>query len=132
MLEKLTTSNKVVIAGFFKDESSDHAKLFESIGTDDYKHTYAYVTDLTLWKKYNVKDSSILLLKSFEEKELKFTDDFESDKIKKFIIENSRPYIFELNDVNNADIFDTEIKQFVMMILDSEKNAELLEMVSYE
>ena len=132
MLEKLTTSNKVVIAGFFKDESSDNAKLFESIGIDDYKHTYAYVTDLTLWKKYNVKDSTILLLKSFEEKELKFTDDFESDKIKKFIKENSRPYIFELNDVNNADIFDTEIKQFVMMILDSEKNAELLEMVSYE
>lgn len=132
MLEDLTSSNKVVIAGFFKDLSSDNAKLFESLATDDDKHTYAYVNDLTLWEKYDVKDSSILLLKSFEEKEMKFTGDFESDKIKEFIKENSRPYIFELNEENNNDIFDTGIKQFVMMILDSEKNAELLEMVSYE
>ena len=122
-------SEKVVVVGFFKNLKSANAIIFETRAKADTKTTYAFVSKESIRSKYDAKGDSIILFKTFDEKQNKFEDVITDDTLEKFVEYNKRPNIYELNEANNDAIFDGYIKRYLVLFLQKEKHSHLLEMV---
>ncbi len=51
-----------------------------------YRRSYVYV-DKSVWKNYKAKDSNIILLRSFEEKEIRYEGEIKKEDILAFVKE---------------------------------------------
>ena len=86
-------SEKVVVVGFFKNLKSANAIIFETRAKADTKTTYAFVSKESIRSKYDAKGDSIILFKTFDEKQNKFEDVITDDSLEKFVEYNKMPNI---------------------------------------
>ena len=74
------------------------------------------VSNPTVMKEYHQKDGSILVLKTFDEKEANFADSLTKENLKKFVQRSTTPLVTEFNQENAAKIFSSDIvKHFLML-----------------
>ncbi|KAL1517563.1 hypothetical protein ABEB36_001311 [Hypothenemus hampei] len=118
----------VVVVGFFKDQSSDLAKIFLDIasGIDDIPFGISDNDDVI--SNYETKDGSIVLFKKFDEGQVTYEGDNSESNVKKFIQTNSLPLLVEFNHETAQKIFGGEIKSHLLLLLN--KNDESYEKVT--
>merc|ERR1711892_932967 len=122
-LNTILEQEQALAVGFFNDLEGEKAKIFKDVasGYDDVK--FYLVFNPTVMKEYHQKDGSILVLKTFDEKEANFADSLTKENLKKFVQENA------------AKIFSSDIvKHFLMLSSKEDKEhdsrIEDLEVVS--
>lgn len=121
VLDALVKDN-VVVVGFFDDVTSDKAKIFEKVADGDDSNKYVFGKGDELKAAYSAKDSTILLLKSFDEGKVEFTGEVEAEELKKFVSASSRPNMFEFSDETANQIFSAGInKHFLLLSKKSDK-----------
>eukprot|EP00088_Acartia_fossae_P054932 TRINITY_DN6354_c1_g1_i1.p1 TRINITY_DN6354_c1_g1~~TRINITY_DN6354_c1_g1_i1.p1 ORF type:complete len:521 (-),score=143.54 TRINITY_DN6354_c1_g1_i1:96-1658(-) len=129
--DDLISSKKVAVAGFFKDLTSEKAKIFEVHALANDKMTFAYVVNKALWKEYNANESSVILFKPFDEKMNVMPEgDLTTETLKDFINENSRPNIHDFSDDSSDDVFEGEIQQYIVLFVDKERDKDVITIAS--
>ncbi|KAF7992407.1 hypothetical protein HCN44_001732 [Aphidius gifuensis] len=115
--KSLIDAHNVVIVGFFKDASSDAAKVFIDVagGIDD--HVFAITSDDKIFEEYKAEDGKIILFKKFDEGKTVFDGEFVADKVKEFITVESLPLIVDFNQDTAQKIFGGEIKSHLLLFL---------------
>jgi len=115
-LKTILEQEQALAVGFFNDLEGEKAKIFKDVasGYDDVK--FYLVSNPTVMKEYHQKDGSILVLKTFDEKEANFADSLTKENLKKFVQRSTTPLVTEFNQENAAKIFSSDIvKHFLML-----------------
>ncbi|KAK5642342.1 hypothetical protein RI129_008509 [Pyrocoelia pectoralis] len=119
----LIDENNVVVVGFFKDQSSDEAKVFlEAASTfDDFP--FGITSDENIFQEYSAKCGDIVLFKKFDEGKTQFEGELTVKNLKKFLSTESLPLLVEFNHETAQKIFGGEIKSHLLLFL-SKSNDE--------
>lgn len=124
-LKKLVEDSNVVIAAYFDDQKSANAKLFESLAVKDDRNKYVFIKGKEIKTEFNAKDSTVLLLKNFDETLNTFGGEFDKPSLELFVSKNSRPNMFEFNQQTSDQIFGAGInKHFILLSSGEDKNHE--------
>jgi len=99
-LKRLIEKERSVLVGFFKTPDSPQAKAFDdfAVNTEDI-HCYA-VNNLELIKEYRQVDGTVLLMKSFDEKEMVFMDEINQENLSAFIQKENVPLVVDFSQQN--------------------------------
>jgi len=120
-LETLTNEENVLIGGFFDDVTSKNAKLFEDLAKKDERHKYVFITGKEITAKHEARDSTIIVFRNFDEGNVVYRGKYVASDIDAFILQASRPDIFEFSQENSEKIFGSGVHNFVL-ILSSRKD----------
>lgn len=110
----------VAVIGFFKDQTSDAAKVFLNVAAmvDDYP--FAITSADEVFAEYKVEDGKVVLFKKFDEGRADFEGELKEDILKKFVSSNALPLVVEFNHETAQKIFGGEIKSHLLMFLSKE------------
>lgn len=118
--ESLIADNKVIVFGFFKDRESALAKTFLLVASGVDEFPFAITSDESVFTKYDVKDGSIVLFKSFDEGKAVYDGENNEADIKRFLQTQSMPIIVEFNHESAQKIFGGDIKSHLLLFLSKE------------
>lgn len=103
-INALTNSSQVSIV-FFGANGSALFNIFEKVAKTDDQNLFYQVTDKTLFSKFGVEASNVILFKNFEEGRNNLTEAFTEESLKEFISEYSIPLVTHFNAVSAEAIF---------------------------
>lgn len=108
---------EVAVLGFFKDQTSDDAKVFLEVAgaMDDVQ--FGITSDEKVFKEYKVKADGVVLVKKFDELRNDFTGKFVAEELTKFIQANSLPLVSEFSQEVAGKIFGGEIKSHNLLFI---------------
>eukprot|EP00092_Neocalanus_flemingeri_P004114 GFUD01004426.1.p1 GENE.GFUD01004426.1~~GFUD01004426.1.p1 ORF type:complete len:519 (+),score=155.88 GFUD01004426.1:230-1786(+) len=115
-IKEILEKEQAMAVGFFKDLEGEKAKVFKDVasGYDDVK--FFLVSKPELMKEYHQKDGSILVMKTFDEKEAHFADTLSKENLEKFIRRSTTPLVTEFSQENAGKIFSSDIvKHFLLL-----------------
>jgi len=115
-LKELLFKDQALAVGFFKDLAGENAKIFKEVaaGYDDVN--FYLVSKPEIMKENHQKDGSILVMKTFDEKEAHFADKLTKENLEKFVRRSSTPLVTEFSQENAAKIFSSDIvKHFLLL-----------------
>ncbi|XP_020295939.1 protein disulfide-isomerase [Pseudomyrmex gracilis] len=110
-------AHDVVIVGFFKDVSSDAAKVFLEVGNRIDDHVFGITSADEVFSKYEVEDGKIVLFKKFDEGKAVFDEEVTAKNVENFIFVNSLPLVVEFNQDTAQKIFSGDIKSHLLVFL---------------
>jgi len=120
--ETLFKENAIAV-GFFKDLDGDKAKVFKEVASGYDDVNFFLVSKPEIMKEHHQKDGSILVMKTFDEKEAHFADTLTKENLQKFVRRSTTPLVTEFSQENAAKIFSSDIvKHFIL--LSSKEDAE--------
>lgn len=110
----------VAVIGFFKDQTSDAAKVFLSVASmvDDYP--FGITSSDDVFAEYKVEDGKVVLFKQFDEGRADFEGELKEEVLKKFVSSNALPLVVEFNHETAQKIFGGEIKSHLLLFLSKE------------
>ncbi|XP_002731648.1 protein disulfide-isomerase-like [Saccoglossus kowalevskii] len=117
--EKLA-EKEVCVIGFFKSADSDNAKIFLEVASANDDISFGITSSDDVFKKYEVKDGAIVLLKKFDEGRNDYDGDLTADALATFVAANSLPLVIEFSEQTAQKIFGGDIKKHNLMFLDKE------------
>ncbi|XP_046659697.1 protein disulfide-isomerase [Homalodisca vitripennis] len=114
-------ANDVALVGFFKDQTSDFAKLYKDVAAalDDYP--FAITGDSAVEAEYKVEGDKIILFKKFDDGQAVFDGEQTMDALKKFVQTESLPLVVEFNQDTAQKIFGGDIKSHLLLFLSQAK-----------
>ncbi|KAG5322628.1 PDI isomerase, partial [Pseudoatta argentina] len=113
-------AHKVAIVGFFKDVTSDAAKVFLEVGSVVDDHVFAITSADEVFSEYGIKDGKIVLFKKFDEGKAVFDGEYTTTAVQNFISVFSLPLIVEFNQDTAQKIFSGDIKSHLLLFLSKE------------
>ncbi|KAI8587579.1 protein disulfide isomerase [Geranomyces variabilis] len=98
-----STSDKVVLVGFFKDTTSKEFKEFEKVANAERDNfLFGATVDETAAAKYDVKAPAVVLFKTFDEGKSVFDGSLNKAELTTFIKTNSVPLMDDIGPENYA------------------------------
>jgi len=126
-LKTLLEKEQTLAVGFFSDLNGEKAKLFKDVAAEDDDVKFYLVSEPAVMKEYKQKDGSIMVLKTFDEKEAHFSDALTKENLVKFVKRSTTPLVNEFNQENAGKIFSSDIvKHFILMSSKKDKQHEAL------
>jgi protein disulfide-isomerase A1 len=110
-------AHEVGIVGFFKDPTSEKAKIFFEAGNAIDDQVFGIVSDEKIFEEYKAEDEQVILFKKFDEGQAVFDQEFNLEELKKFIAVFSLPLIVDFNQDTAQKIFGGEIKSHLLVFL---------------
>jgi len=124
-LKDILEKEQALAAGFFNDLEGEKAKIFKELASDYDDVKFYLVSNPTVMKEYHQKDGSILVLKTFDEKEAHFADTLTKENLEKFVRRSTTPLVTDFNQENAAKIFSSDIvKHFILLSSKADKEHE--------
>lgn len=114
--------DKVVIIGFFKDQTSDNAKVFLDAAASIDDQPFAITSDEAVFAEYGAECGNIMLFKQFDEGKVLFEGKYKVQEIKKFAATNSLPLVVDFNHETAQKIFGGEIKSHLLLFLNKDED----------
>merc|ERR1712106_1075355 len=138
-LKTILEKDKALAVGFFNDLEGEKAKIFKDVASvyDDVK--FYLVSNPTVMKEYHQKDGSILVLKTFDEKEATFADSltqenpakiFSSDIVKHFLMLSSKEDKEHNSRIEDLEVVSKQNRErmiFVHLDVSDEEHANVLD-----
>ena len=127
-LEDRLQENKAIAVGFFSDTEGEEAAVFKDVAAEVDGVNFYIVSDPKVMAEYSQSDESILVLKTFDDTKLHFTDILTKEGLKKFVEKSSRPLVTEFSQENASQIFDSGIEKHFLLLsgkADQEYSARL-------
>jgi len=124
-LKKKLEKEGALAVGFFSDLKGEKAKVFQETASayDDIK--FYLVSDPAIMKEYHQRDGSILVLKTFDEKEAHFSDKLTKENLEHFVRRSTTPLVAEFSQENAPKIFSSDIvKHFILISSKADKEHE--------
>lgn len=118
--KEFVEANNVAVIGFFKDQTSDEAKLFLDVASAIDDIPFGITSEEAVYTEYDAKCGAIILLKKFDEGKVVFEGEASVENIKKFVTSQSLPLIVEFNHETAQKIFGGEIKSHLLIFLSKE------------
>lgn len=118
-------AQEVAVIGFFKDQTSDLAKVFlDAAGTnDDVK--FGITSDDKVFKEHDVSgEDKIVLFKKFDEGRVDYDGKADAEDIGKFVGKNSLPLVIEFTQETAQKIFSGEVKNHLLIFVEKTKEEE--------
>ncbi|XP_068607238.1 protein disulfide-isomerase A2 [Brachionichthys hirsutus] len=116
-------SHNVAVIGFFDDLESEAAAAFRQMALDQSGSEFALSASPEVFQKYEVKSSSVVLFKKFDDGRADFglPDDGKLDKGKviDFIAVNSLELIIPFNQKTSQKIFTSSVRLHVLLFINS-------------
>lgn len=107
----------VAVIGFFKDQGTDLAKAFLAVASAIDDIPFGISENDEVSGNYEAQDGSIVLLKKFDEGQVKYEGEAAESNLKKFVQSNSLPLLVEFNHETAQKIFGGEIKSHLLLFL---------------
>jgi len=124
-LKELLEKEQALVVGFFNDLKGEKAKIVEGVASGYDDVNFYLTSNPDVMKEYKQKDGSLLVLKTFDEKEAHFTDSFTKENLLTFARRGTTPLVSEFNQENAAKIFSSDIvKHFLMLSNKEDKEHE--------
>uniref|UniRef100_A0A1W7R9Z7 Protein disulfide-isomerase n=1 Tax=Hadrurus spadix TaxID=141984 RepID=A0A1W7R9Z7_9SCOR len=122
-------SAEVVLVGFFKDQTSDTAKVFLEVALESDDYAFGITSQDEVFQAYNMEKDGIVLFKQFDEGRNDFEGEITADALKEFINANSLPLVVEFNQDTAQKVFGGEIKAHNLLFISkqSDEYEKLLE-----
>jgi hypothetical protein len=124
-LEGLVASADVVVVGFFDDASSEGGRMFEAAAIEDETNRYVFAQGDELRTAYGVvgDENSVILLKTFDEGEVRLTKELTKENLEHFVWLEGRPVAFEFSPRTAEAIFGSGIHRHLLFLArKSDKN----------
>jgi protein disulfide-isomerase A1 len=112
--------DKVVVIGFFKDQTSEHAKIFLEAAASIDDQPFAITSDDTVFAEHGAECGNIILFKKFDEGKVVFDGAWELPAIKSFVSTNALPLVVEFNHETAQKIFGGDIKSHLLLFLNKD------------
>jgi len=106
-VDAFSTSDKVVVIGFFKNQKSDAYKAFAAVADklrDEF--VFGYPSDKDAAKKYGATQPDVVLFKSFDEGKADFDGEVTEEALTNFVKVNSVPLMDEIGPENYSAYVD--------------------------
>ena len=124
-LDKALEENQAIAVGFFKDLDSKASKIFQEVAGALDDINFYIVSEPSVMAEFSQNDGAILLLKTFDDKEVHFKGTVTKDGLQTFIEKSARPLVSEFTQENAAKIFSSEIqKHFLLLSAKADKEFE--------
>jgi len=124
-LKEILEKDQALAVGFFNDLEGEKSKIFKNVASDYDDVSFYLVSNPAVMKEYHQKDGSILVLKTFDEKEAHFADTLTKENLEKFVRRSTTPLVTEFNQENAAKIFSSDIvKHFLLLSSKGDKEHE--------
>ena len=114
---KFKEDNKVAIVGFFKDQTTDAAKAYLEVASNNDELKFAITSDDALFTEFEVTGEAVVLFKAFDEGRNDQTENLDVETISNFIAANSLPLVVEFNHDTAQKIFSGDIKTHLLMFV---------------
>ncbi len=121
--DALEEANEVAVVGFFKSLESDKAKAFLAVASEMDDIAFGITSDDKVFKKYEVSDDSVILLKKFDNLRDNFEGELTEDAINSFVVSNRLPLVIEFTDESAPKIFGGPVKVHNLLFI-SKDDAE--------
>ncbi|XP_042341616.1 LOW QUALITY PROTEIN: protein disulfide-isomerase-like [Plectropomus leopardus] len=116
-------SHNITVVGFFDDLESEAAKVFKELALDITDTEFAVSASPEVFQKYEVKTSSVVLFKKFDDGRADFSlsEDGKLDKtsLTTFIKENSLELIIPFSQESAEKIFTSSIHMHSLLFINS-------------
>jgi len=127
-------ANPVVIVGAFKDQESAGAKEFiKAAGTIE-DHKVVITSSDDVMKGIEATDGAIVMIKNFDDPQVKYDGEAKADAIEAWINEKSIPLVWEFTSTNAQKIFAQKAKVHFLYFIkggeDIQKDIEPLKKVA--
>jgi len=124
-LKELLEKEQALAVAFFNDLKGEKAKIVEGVASGYDDVNFYLVSNQDVMKEYKQKDGSVLVLKTFDEKEATFSDSFTKENLLTFVRRATTPLVTEFNQENAAKIFSSDIvKHFLLLSSKGDKEHE--------
>jgi len=117
-LKDLLEQDEALLVAFLNDLEGEKAAVIKETANSFDELNFYFISDPEIMKKYYQKDGSILLMKTFDEKEVHFTDKLTKENLLKFVKTQARPLVQEFNQENADKIFNSDIVVHFLLISD--------------
>jgi protein disulfide-isomerase A1 len=121
-LNKLKEASDVVVIGAFKDTDGDAAASFLQVAKTLDGIPFGITSNQDVLKELEVKQDTIVLLKTFDEGRNELTTSIDENSIREFILENQLPIVVDFNAETAQKIFGGEIKVHVLLFSSKTSN----------
>ncbi|KAB0796265.1 hypothetical protein PPYR_10326 [Photinus pyralis] len=121
--KSLIDDNNVVVIGFFKDQSSEAAKVFLDVASSFDDFPFGITSDESIFQEHSCKCGDIVLFKKFDDGKVQYEGELNVKNLKKFLSTESLPLLVEFNHETAQKIFGGEIKSHLLLFL-SKSNEE--------
>ena len=101
-IKKFIKKNEISIIYFGTNEKE--IKEYDKVARNDEENEYGIVKDSSLIKEFEVKESSVIIYKEYED-QVELTQDLTANNIKDFIIKRTPPKIMKFNEKASQLIF---------------------------
>ncbi|XP_029006906.1 protein disulfide-isomerase A2 [Betta splendens] len=116
-------AHNVTVVGFFDNLESEAARLFKEVAYDMADTEFAVTATPEVFKKYEVKENSVVLFKKFDDGRADFplAEDGKLDKsnVTTFIKENSLDLIIVFSTETSEKIFSSSIRLHSLLFINS-------------
>ncbi|KAF5305276.1 hypothetical protein FQA39_LY09241 [Lamprigera yunnana] len=121
--------SNVITLGFFKDQTSEDAKVFFEVADTFDDIPFLITSDESLFKEYSVDSGAVILFKKFDDGKVQFEGELNVQNLKKFLSVESLPLLVEFNHDSAQKIFGGTIKNHLLLFLGQgdEKTASIEE-----
>ncbi|XP_011268046.1 protein disulfide-isomerase [Camponotus floridanus] len=109
-------THNVVVVGFFKDVTSDAAKVFLDVAIVG-DHVFGITSADEVFKEYEIEDEKIVLFKKFDEEKTVYDKEITIKDVQSFISIHSLPLVVEFNQDTAQKIFSGDIKSHLLVFL---------------
>uniref|UniRef100_A0A8C5QL82 protein disulfide-isomerase n=1 Tax=Leptobrachium leishanense TaxID=445787 RepID=A0A8C5QL82_9ANUR len=119
-VESLTTfvdASEVAVVGFFKDTTSDLAKVFLEAAESVDDIPFAIIASADAFTKHEIEKDTIVLFKKFDEGRNNFDGEVTKDAVLGFVKSNQLPLVIEFTEQTAPKIFGGEIKTHILFFL---------------
>jgi protein disulfide-isomerase A1 len=117
-IEKFSSSDKVVVVGYFSDKISKKFKAFEEVANT---HRDDYVFGFTNDKVEGVKTPAVVLYKTFDEGKNTFSGKFTVDELTSFVKTSSVPLMDDIGPENYGTYVQSGLPLAYLFISDPEQ-----------
>jgi hypothetical protein len=115
-LQTWLKAERCLVVGFFNDLDSAEAEVFITVARDNDDTAFVVVTTPELMTAYHQSHGSILVMKSYEEKEAHFLGRLEVENLKEFVAKASRPLVMEFGQRLAGKVLGNTIRSHFLFI----------------
>ncbi|KAM4603332.1 protein disulfide-isomerase A2 [Polymixia lowei] len=130
---QLLSAQNITVVGFFNSPESEEAKAFTELAMDMVDIEFAMTTSPEVFQKYEVKTSSVVLFKKFDDGRVDHAlpeeGKLDKDELTSFIQENSLELVITFSEQNADKIFGSKVRTHSLLFINStvESQAALLD-----
>jgi protein disulfide-isomerase A1 len=115
-LDLVLEEKGILAVGFFADPESEAAEVFKEVAAGQDDVDFFIISSAAVMAEYHRTDSSILVLKTFDDTEVHFAETLTKENLQKFIEKSARPLVTEFTQENAAKIFGSGIMHHFLLL----------------